>query len=263
MIIGNGISPVKTIISSGGNDADAQAFIDTAGITDGTQQAAINTLVVDLKGYSLWTKFYALYPMVGGDATKHSYNLKNTANFQITWNGGWTHASTGALPNGSNAYAQTGFVESTTGVQDDASFGFYSGTDAAGGSIDMGVHQGTIVNHIQARIAGNAFWSNSQDALAKSTTVSNGNGLIMLSRIAAAGYNKYRESTIEESIVNASNGRVTREMYLGAYNDEGVTANYSVKEHRLSFMASGMSVAEQANFSTAVTTYQTALSRNI
>ena len=40
---GPGIPPV---------DPDAQAFITAAAITDPTQQAAINTLVVDLKGYS-------------------------------------------------------------------------------------------------------------------------------------------------------------------------------------------------------------------
>jgi hypothetical protein len=45
------------IVGTAPFDADAQAFITAAAITDPTQQAAINTLVVDLKGYSIWTKF--------------------------------------------------------------------------------------------------------------------------------------------------------------------------------------------------------------
>ncbi len=47
-------------------DPDAQAFITAAGITDATQQSAINTLVTDLKGYGIWTKMKAIYPFVGG-----------------------------------------------------------------------------------------------------------------------------------------------------------------------------------------------------
>jgi hypothetical protein len=49
-------------------DADAQAFITAAAITDPTQQAAINTLVVDLKGYNVWSKMKAIYPFLGSTA---------------------------------------------------------------------------------------------------------------------------------------------------------------------------------------------------
>ena len=92
-------------------DADAQAFITAAVITDVTQQNAINTLVVDLKGYSIWTKFSAIYPIVGGTAAQHKFNLKNPldtdAAFRLVFSGGWTHSANGALPNGTNGYADT------------------------------------------------------------------------------------------------------------------------------------------------------------
>ena len=60
-----------------GVDADAQAFITAAGITDSTQQSAIDTLVKQLKGYGIWSKMKAVYPFVGGTATTHKYNLKD------------------------------------------------------------------------------------------------------------------------------------------------------------------------------------------
>ena len=41
-------------------DSDAQAFLTATGITDATISSAINTLVVDLKGLNLWSKFYAI-----------------------------------------------------------------------------------------------------------------------------------------------------------------------------------------------------------
>ena len=112
-----------------GFDADAQAFITAAAITDVTQQNAINTLVVDLKGYNIWTKMKALYPFVGGTASTHKFNLKNPldtdAAFRLTFSGGWTHSSTGALPNGTNAYADTKFNLTKFTAFTNASTGVY------------------------------------------------------------------------------------------------------------------------------------------
>ena len=57
--------------SGGGVDPDAQAFITAASITNPTQQSAVNQLVVDLKGYGVWSKMKAIYPFVGGTASQH------------------------------------------------------------------------------------------------------------------------------------------------------------------------------------------------
>jgi len=70
----------NTITPTAAVDPDAQAFITAAGITNPTQQSAINTLVVNLKGYSIWTKFKAIYPVVGGSASSHAVNLKTPGN---------------------------------------------------------------------------------------------------------------------------------------------------------------------------------------
>ena len=92
---------------------DAQAFITAAGITDPTQQSAIITLVSDLKAYGIWTKFKAIYPIVGGTASQHKFNLKDPrdldAAFRLTFATGYTHSSTGMLPNGTTAFADTKF----------------------------------------------------------------------------------------------------------------------------------------------------------
>ena len=58
-------------------DADAQAFLTAASITDPTISGAINTLVVQMKADNIWTKMKAIYPLVGGTATTHKWNLKN------------------------------------------------------------------------------------------------------------------------------------------------------------------------------------------
>jgi len=48
-------------------DPDAVAFLTAAGITDATITTAIDTLVTDLKGYGVWTKMKAIYPLCWGN----------------------------------------------------------------------------------------------------------------------------------------------------------------------------------------------------
>src|ERR1035437_5830016 len=82
-------------------DVDAQRFIDSSGITDNTQKSAINNFVKQLKDSSLWTKFVAVYPMVGGTATTTKWNLKDPRNldaaYRLTFNGAPVYAGTGVL----------------------------------------------------------------------------------------------------------------------------------------------------------------------
>ena len=117
----------------GGNDPDAQAYIDAldaAGYTvSGAEETAINTFVLDLKADGIWTKSKAIYPFIGGTAATHKFNLKDPrdldAAFRLTFFGGWTHSATGALPNGTNGYAQTYLDPSTDLPEDSESMGIY------------------------------------------------------------------------------------------------------------------------------------------
>ena len=98
-------------------DPDAQAFITAAGITNSTQQNAINDLVIGLKADSLWTQITAIYPFVGGTASSHKYNLKDPRDldvaYRLTFYGGWVHDNQGILGNGTNTYADTYYVNNT------------------------------------------------------------------------------------------------------------------------------------------------------
>ena len=117
-------------------DPDAVAFLSAAGITDPTIESAVNTLVVDLKGYSIWTKMQAIYPFVGGTATTHKWNLINpldtNAAFRLVFNGGWIHSINGALPNGTNGYANTFLNASSNLGQFNHHHSFYHNTDNVG-----------------------------------------------------------------------------------------------------------------------------------
>ena len=94
---------------------EAIAYIAAAGITDPTEQAAVNQLVLDLKGSGsttnntdVWGSSYAIYPLSPTSLAAAEYNLKDPTN-NITWNNSPTHAYTGITGNGSNAYGLTGY----------------------------------------------------------------------------------------------------------------------------------------------------------
>jgi hypothetical protein len=97
----------QTALSRQVIDPDAQAFITAAGITNTTQQNAIDNLVVGLKADGLWTNMQAIYPLVGGTASSHKYNLKDPrdldAAYRLQFNGGVTHDVNGITGNGVNS----------------------------------------------------------------------------------------------------------------------------------------------------------------
>jgi hypothetical protein len=144
-MIGIGIG--LPFIKSAGLDPATSAFITAAGITDPTQINAVNRLVLNYKGQGnlnssvdFWTSTPAIYPMVGGTVTTHKFNLKDPrdldAAFRLAFSGGWTHDSNGAKPNGTNAYAQTFLVPSTSLNVNNHSVSYYSGTNLSELSAD-------------------------------------------------------------------------------------------------------------------------------
>jgi hypothetical protein len=107
---------IETILDSLYNvyDPDATAYITAAGITDPTEQAAVNQLVLDLKGTGsttnntdVWSDSYGIHPLSPTSLTAAKYNLKDPTK-NITWNNPPTHATTGVTGNGTNAYGDTG-----------------------------------------------------------------------------------------------------------------------------------------------------------
>ena len=68
------------------------SFVDISGITNPTQISAVNQLETDLKTNNLWDKMYAVYPLVGGTANSHKFNLKDPRDtdsaFRLTITGG-------------------------------------------------------------------------------------------------------------------------------------------------------------------------------
>jgi len=168
------------------------AWIATTGETDTTIINALNTFEASMIANGMSSDFIAFYPMVGGNSTKHSYNFMNPALYQLTFTGGWTHSATGALPNGTNAYADTGINASTVFTQNDNHASFYSRTNATGASrVCIGSYIGSGSNSygMQLKLATNtAAVFNASNAAGQFATIANTNseGFYLMNKTSSA-----------------------------------------------------------------------------
>ena len=270
--IANSISSNYVVSAGGGFDPNAEAFITAAGITNPTQQNAINDLVLDLKAASIWTKFNALYPIVGGTAASHKFNLKNPldtdAAFRLVFSTGWTHSSTGMLPNGTSSYADTFLTPSTNLSLNNTHLSYYSRSDInilnqyeIGSSSLSGVAQYCLLILRDNNLMYSAI--NVAQGNAASSSNTDSRGLFIANRTASNILNGFRNSTKLINSTNASSVLPTAKISIGALNNNGTIGFYSQKQCAFSSIGTGLTDTESQVFYQIVEKYQVALGRNI
>ena len=251
-------------------DADAQAFITAAAITDATQQEAIDVLVKGLKADSLWTKMLAVYPFVGGTATSCKFNLKNPLDtngaHRLNFVGGWTFSSNGITPNGLTAYADTFLSPLTHFTSGNSSVSAYSRIN----NIETGVLLGT---------RGSAFNTNLELGLRNSANTSlwhnTSSGAILVSPNPLSSAINFISSRINSANnITAQNGATNSQVsseiafstfpiYISAKNSIGVAATFSTRNLAFAHIGTGLTQAECTLFYNRIQTFQTTLGRQV
>jgi len=256
------------------DDADAQAFITAASITDTTQQNAINTLVVDLKGYGVWTKMKAIYPFVGGTATTHKFNLKDPRDldvaFRLVFNGGWTHSSTGATPNGTNGFANTYLNPSLLLTLSSASLSFYSRSTNVFSSVqcDIGVDETSLSTgfNLTQKInpANNAYHGRAYKQLLTNVDANNIAGLHIVNRSTLNSLKYFRNGNLIQTNTTTELGPIPNyNIFIGSLNQNNVAANFSNRECAFSSIGDGLTDTEASNLYLAVQVFNTTLARQV
>jgi hypothetical protein len=243
-------------------DADTFAFVEAAGISDPTQQLAVNTLVLGLKSNNLWTKMQAIYPFVGGTAFSHKWNLKNTSLYQLSFIGGVTHNSNGVKGNGTNGYATTNISTATAGPGD-IHLSFY--TNEASASFGPFARDVAVTSPLQLELLSRR---NSDNAvvlidpsgvnIARPTEIRSGYRAV--SRTATNSTRYFKDGVFIESSSNSATGAVgsTLTIMTGANTD-----NVSVQAQQLASFGLGLTDVDVTNLYTLVQAYQTTLGRQI
>jgi hypothetical protein len=244
-------------------DPDAQAFLTASGITDATITSAINTLVLDLKGYGIWSKMKAIYPFVGGTASTHKWNLKDPQDtngaFRLVFSGGWTHSANGAISNGVNSNAQSYFSSASLNTNSAGASAYCANTNGDGSHVaffnsSLGNNPFYLFSGVN-RVYGAAFSFGNAIDIATS-----GNGFIQVS--ALSGTTKLRKNNTILGSVSTSGSLFTQNNILIGRNTT-VNTEYSNTTYRFFSFHDGLTDTEAANFYTAVQNMQTTLNRQV
>ena len=250
-------------------DADAQAFITATAITDSTQQSAINTLVLDLKSYGIWSKMNALYPMVGGTATTHKFNLKDprdlNAAFRLQFNGGGTHSANGYLPNGTTGYADTFLTPTTSLTLNSTHISGYLRTSNAVDAPILSAENATTYNNglyiwPKQVLYGYSVRISDNTSQGGGTNTDDIRGFHLATRTASNIKKYILNNTQKFSVTTASISLNTSNIYIARSSNN---ANYFNNQIAFISIGDGLSDTEASNFYTSVQAFQTTLSRQV
>jgi hypothetical protein len=241
------------------------AFATATGITDTTILNALNTFDTGLISNGLATKMKALYPFVGGTSATHKFNFMDArdvdAAFRLAFNGGWVHSSTGALPNGTNGYADTYFKPSNS-TYTNFGWGFYLTTNSVGVYNEFGFWAPGQVVYGYPNLDGSfyiKYGGNDLDG-------SGGNTI---------GFHSYNQSS--NQMKRFKNGILTHTFpnvpsnlslanvsyFIAARNNSGTGGQFSNRSRTFQYISDGLTDSEATTLYTLVQAMQTALSRQV
>jgi hypothetical protein len=256
-------------MSKGGVSYTARttAFATATGITDATILGALNTFDLGLISNSLDTKMKAVYPFLGGTSSTHKYNFMDSRDldvaFRLQFNGGWTHSSTGAKPNGTNAYANTFLSPNSVLSLNSTHLSYYSRTASTGTEVEIGTSQSNNFSLIEIRTTSTSYFGINQASGVLSYADANSLGFYLSNRTASNVINGWKNSTKVATSTTSSTSSQGTYIYLGAYNEDTLQKYFSTKETPFSSIGLGLSDSEAITFYSLVQAMQTTLSRNV
>ena len=241
------------------------AWITATGESDTTILNALNDLESDISTYGIISKIVALYPYVGGTATKHKFNFIDTANFDITWNGGVTHDSNG-VTGSVNGYGNTSLVPNSvlslnsTHVSVNIKAAAASSSRSVLGAMNSGFTNGL---YIYPKISNNIYFDvNASSGGNNPLPNTIENGFFVINRVNSTQQSAYRNGASLGTSTRNSSSLSTQPITVLASNINGTISDY-YNGGTLNFISigGGLTPTEIANLNTAVNAFNTALGR--
>lgn len=250
-------------------------FIAATGISDVGIIAALTNMEAELTAagliaYGGTSIIKALYPFVGGTAGTHKYNFMDArdldAAFRLTFYGGWTHASTGAQPNGTNGYADTHFVPSVDASLNSIHLSYYSRTDNNTGDVEIGSYSalGSETYTLIRFSDGNKYRSLNRGGSVGGGTISRTDGFMIGTRNNSATEEYYFRNSLVSSESASSSSASSKSLFLGGYqNPSGISAAYTNRECAGATLGLGLNSTQAGQLYTAIQNLNTALGRQV
>lgn len=224
---------------------------------------AVDTYVKSLKTAGVFSKLKAVYPMIGGNASTHKWNLINPqdtdAAFRMLWFGGGVHSKTGWKGNGVDAYGDTRFFQDQFSVLNNESFGVYSMTENTSNTCEIGTGNSRL---FISEGSGTAYYT-SQNTSTKSLSVTSSLGFMAANRITNNEFSTYRGLTKNIFNNNFSSVLDNDSFLLSAWNNNGVASGLSSRELPYAFIGEGLTETQMTAHYNAVQQLQTDLGRQV
>jgi len=248
--------------------ADAQRFIDSSGITDVTEIAAVKQLVKDLQNSCLWSKMFAVYPMVGRSASSCKLNLIDprdlNTSYRLVFHGGLTFDSTGMTGNGVNGYADPSFTGQNFDSLMYGSYGIYLSKNLDEHTCAMGMRVEVSSNAISLapRISNTAYCSFTSNQIASTNTDSR--GIYIATRTSRTSSKTFKNNSVlatHNTFINSGSGYFKSLVLLARSEDNNTRGYFSNNTCGFAFFGAGLSDAESATMYTIINTFITTLGR--
>ena len=207
-------------------------------------------------------------------SNQFKYNLVNPvdsdAAFRLVFNGGWTHSANGALPNGTNGWANTYLQPSSVLTQNSTHLSFYSRTqDTSKSGLDISSFTLAPAAHLALTAYYNSLTTGISVQYLYPTDSAIGysgstQGLFIGSRINSTSNKLYRNAAILGTRTTANTTFLpTNNIAIAANGQTGSMGEYQNRQCAFASIGNGLTDTEASNLYTRVQAFQTALSRQV
>ena len=212
-------------------------------------------------------------------SSQFKYNLVNPvdsdAAFRLVFNGGWTHSSTGATPNGTNGWANTYLQPSSVLTQNSTHLSFYSRSNILNsaqfeiGSFTLPTGLGSSSFGISYNTAPNGHFRNRISTATPSTGFipTDARGLFVSNRTTSTQQKAYQNGVLKETANVNSDGLSTLQIAISANRTAPsggfIVGDYSAKQTAFASIGNGLTDTEAAILYSLVQQYQTFLNRAV
>jgi hypothetical protein len=198
-------------------------------------------------------------------AAAYKYNLKDPqdtdAAFRLKIFGSWTFTPTGAKPNGTNAYMDTGLVPSSVLALNSTHLSFYSRTLNTTNQIDMAsIPSSFAFNLLLMASDGSAPLFGINSTLTSGT--GNSQAYFIANRNSSTTQSIFRNGVKSEFTLNSIN-IPSFALSIGAANIGGTVSRFSNRQTAFVTAGDGLTDAEVLALNTIVQQFQAALNRQV
>jgi hypothetical protein len=193
------------------------------------------------------------------------YNLKNTGSFSGSYFGGLNPGYSGNKPDGVTGYMNTGLNISSSLLLNSTHLSYYSRTATTGLQSEIGAYSsvGTVGTFLAYNYGGGDYKGLNAISTILGSAFTPSTGLLIGSRVDAAGEKYYFKGSLVNTITLASNTRINATIFLGAHNINGSAGNFSAKEWAFATIGDGLTDYEAKALYWIVQKYQTTLGRQV